>query len=1046
MNFTTARIDTILATSVSTAAAADFDNDGDIDILVHSKGDILFENTGNLTFNRRKLNLTSPLFMASVSAIDLDRDSDVDYIIAGKESGGFGGSGCHTYVYENTGNLTFSLLQSIAPAIGSTTFTIDAGATATNPADITWNDFNFDGYPDLLLTGEDEYLNSLNQIFLNDGTGQLVSTSLSPRPADRYSSTWIDFNTDGFLDIIIPRIGYTVDNSIYFNNENTGFNGFSTVIDNIPFPAFLKALDVDNDKDKDILVTNKIDLTVGFRTETVIYTNNNNKVNSAPNSPTTTSSQIDVFDVILNWNNGWDKLTLNNGLTYNIWVGTANNKADIVSPMADLTTGYRYVEALGNVGTNTSWRLKNLPLGTYYWSVQTIDNSLTPSAWAPVKSFTLSALTANFTNDEVCLGLDTHLSDNSVTTHPITSWKWVIGGKTVSTAQNPVFRFSRSGNNSVMLIVESSVATDTIIKNVYVKPVPDAAFINNTVCAGTSTLFTNTTATNGLTMNEWHWDFGDNSGSNVQNPGTHGYLVAGTYYTILVAVADNGCSDTIRKAVDVGVIPTAAITLTGLPNFCSDDSVKLVNSYTDTYTYSWQNEGADITGAVTNTYTARQSGSYTVKVTNPVGNCTSVSPVVNITVKDAPLRPAIAYTGDTVFCAGENLLLSAPFDNDLTYKWKLNGGSVGKDTSIHAAEIGGEYTLVVTNSKGCSSLSVNKVEIKVNSRPAAATLSPPSKPQICQGEDIVLGVTAFPAYSYQWLNESTPVTGAVSNTLRVTATGKYQLEISNASGCSIRTNIVDIVVNASPVKPIIDTSNYDKNMCIGEKPLKISIFNPIENYNYTWYKNGAPTGTMTYIEDFLEDGTYYVEADLNGCKSNSEVITLDFKEAMPKPVIDVKGPVVWYLTTNSKAEHYKWYYNGSQISDALSSTYIAGQKLGIYRVSISNDGVCYRISDAVTIPASPGLTGIEDSDPFEGVKIYPNPTTGIFTIELNNNVFGELVIDIITQNGSKILNIRFDKSTEHFMSQIDLSGQPSGMYLVNLAIDKFKAVRKVLVE
>jgi len=80
------------------------------------------------------------------------------------------------------------------------------------------------------------------------------------------------------------------------------------------------------------------------------------------------------------------------------------------------------------------------------------------------------------------------------------------------------------------------------------------------------------------------------------------------------------------------------------------------------------------------------------------------------------------------------------------------------------------------------------------------------------------------------------------------------------------------------------------------------------------------------------------------------------------------------------------------------------------------------------------------------VKIYPNPTTGLFTIEMNNNIFGELVIDIFTQSGSKVINIKFDKTTEHFQSQIDLSGQPNGMYLINLSLDKFRAVKKVLVE
>ena len=70
----------------------------------------------------------------------------------------------------------------------------------------------------------------------------------------------------------------------------------------------------------------------------------------------------------------------------------------------------------------------------------------------------------------------------------------------------------------------------------------------------------------------------------------------------------------------------------------------------------------------------------------------------------------------------------------------------------------------------------------------------------------------------------------------------------------------------------------------------------------------------------------------------------------------------------------------------------------------------------------------------------------MFIIEMYNNIFGDLFIDIFTQNGSKTLNIKFEKTTEHFSSQIDLSGQAKGMYLINLTIDKFKATRKILVE
>jgi len=224
------------------------------------------------------------------------------------------------------------------------------------------------------------------------------------------------------------------------------------------------------------------------------------------------------------------------------------------------------------------------------------------------------------------------------------------------------------------------------------------------------------------------------------------------------------------------------------------------------------------------------------------------------------------------------------------------------------------------------------------------------------------------------------------------------------------------------------------------------VGDPVAGYTYQWYKNGAPVKTAAFIEGFLDKGLYHVEALLGECLSASSTVNVGSEDAPPKPLIFAKGPTVWYLISSiTTASKYKWYYNGTLIRDAVDYMFVANQKLGKYNLSISNDGVCFTISDTITIPVF-STTGIEDTDPFEGVKIYPNPTTGMFTIEMDNNIFGELIIDIFTPNGSKTLNIKIEKTTEHFSSQIDLSGQAKGMYLINLSTDKFKAVRKVVVE
>ena len=123
---------------------------------------------------------------------------------------------------------------------------------------------------------------------------------------------------------------------------------------------------------------------------------------------------------------------------------------------------------------------------------------------------------------------------------------------------------------------------------------------------------------------------------------------------------------------------------------------------------------------------------------------------------------------------------------------------------------------------------------------------------------------------------------------------------------------------------------------------------------------------------------------------------------------------------------------------------MANRKYGVYYVSISDNNLCYTRSDPVGIPA--GFTGIEDIDPFADMMIYPNPTSGLITIDITNHLFGHLYISVYTQTGKEILSNKLEKATENYLIQIDLSSQAEGVYFINLKIDKYLATRKVIIE
>jgi PKD repeat protein len=1032
--------------SINNTVNLDYNQDGNIELLV--SGNMSTFPAGETRTNPLySLNKSLPAEISGPSAcFDVDNDGDEDIINRGyiyekqkigqsdtiiKKPGLLAKNGAISYA-------DFDLDMDHDLLIGDSLFRNDNGTfifyqylqnTETTSA---WGDYNNDGYPDLIAG---------NKVYRNDaGNMVFTGTTLSTYPGTKVF--WADFNNDGYLDIVFFDNNNII--QLFENSQGVQFSSMDMVYDQ----CYLKSItlsDADNDMDLDIEG-------IGYwqhryRSEfTSTFTNQYANKNSVPDAPKMLKSKMTGLDILLSWKEATDDHTSSKGLSYNIIVGTKPWKQDIMPCYSDIITGFRKVVKPGNVQNNKSWILKNLPVGKYYWSAQAIDQAYFGGPWAPIDSFLVTRISPEFSFDTVCLGNSTHFINKTVSSDPIASYIWNFGDNTVSTVASPSHSYAYAGTFKVTLTAISTINdTVRISYDVPVKDKPITSFSANVACQGISTTFLNTTIIHGLNIISWRWDFGDGLFSMEKDPASHGYINSGDYPVKLKVTAQNGCADSVSQSVTVAAYPIAAVTANAPLTFCDGDSVTLSVPYNADYLYNWKSGGTSLTGADSNRFVARLSGSYSAEVINSKGNCSTTSSVVAIIVRNAPVAPYISSGESKLLCQGDSVLLSVTNTTGYSYQWKLNGGGVGVNSNQYAAKNSGKYTVVVSNSNGCSVSSTNEVPVVVNPLPVVGAISLDGKKKFCTGDSVTLSVPSSTGYFYSWKDADGPITGAEKNSLTAIRSGKYQLEVSNSYGCKVTTEAVTVEVGQTPLKPAIDPGNYTEGKCIGETPVRLSVDAPVTGYTYLWYRNGTPIKTAPFIEGFLEKGQYYVEAQTGECTKVSGSVNVGSEDAPPKPIINAKGPTVWYLISSiTNAAMYKWYYNGKLIPGAEEYLYIADQKLGKYNVSISNDKSCFTISDTITIPS--GITGIEDTDPFTGLKIYPNPTTGLFTIEMDNNIFGELIIDIFTQNGSKTLNIKFDKTTEHFSSQINLSGQSKGMYLINLSIDKFKATKKILVE
>lgn len=176
-------------------------------------------------------------------------------------------------------------------------------------------------------------------------------------------------------------------------------------------------------------------------------------------------------------------------------------------------------------------------------------------------------------------------------------------------------------------------------------------------------------------------------------------------YTVQIT---NSCGSSLSAPViaTVNPLPNASITSSGPVSFCQGDSVVLNANAGTNLSYKWKLNGGFISGAVSSSYTAKISGTYTVVVTKTTTGCTKESPsAVTVTVNPKP-QATITPAGTITFCAGQSALLTASSGTGYTYKWKKNGNYIsGAIAQTYTVTTAGKYKAEVTASSGCSKTS-----------------------------------------------------------------------------------------------------------------------------------------------------------------------------------------------------------------------------------------------------------------------------------------------------------------------------------------------------
>ena len=359
---------------------------------------------------------------------------------------------------------------------------------------------------------------------------------------------------------------------------------------------------------------------------------------------------------------------------------------------------------------------------------------------------------------------------------------------------------------------------------------------------------------------------------------------AGNYQ--LVVTTASACSDTalvvvsLNSAPELGANASAAI--------CSGATADLTGLYETTgLSAAWTLDGAP----VTTPDAVSAAGLYTLVATN--ANACSDSATVLVTLSPSP---ELGLDQSLTRCAGETVNLVALYPaGSAIATWTLNGATISDPTSV---SVSGSYTVVVTTAAGCSDTAA--VDLLFNVTP---DLGNDQSATICAGDSFDLSTL----YNTAGLTASWTLGAvAVSDPSAVSASGNYQLQVTNSLNCSDMA-IVILTVNTPP------SLGPDQVFSICSwQSVDLSAVFPVTGTSVTYTLNGQSVADPTNV---TEAGSYMItSADASGCSDEAMATVIPIECLCEADFIDdahcQQEAVQFTLVADSTVVAAHWDFHG----------------------------------------------------------------------------------------------------------------------------------------
>jgi len=480
-----------------------------------------------------------------------------------------------------------------------------------------------------------------------------------------------------------------------------------------------------------------------------------------------------------------------------------------------------------------------------------------------VRAFPVADFTADAT--EVCAGATVSFSNLSSNE---TSWHWEFGDGSTSSVENPTHVYSMPGQYTVSLKVSNICGDDTESKAQYisVEVPPMADFDSNTrqVCEGGTVNFDDRS----YRATSWHWEFGDGSTSDLQNP-SHLYATAGLY--VVTLHVSNRCGDDTEDRhnyIRVIVGPTAEFEAS-VTNVCVGWVTGFMNYSQNATSWRWNfGDGATSTDSVGH-HVYATPGTYTVSLTaiNACGDDTRTR-TNYIVVRGYPVADFLV--DDRESCVGATVTFTDLSRDADSWHWDFGDGGTSTDRSpTHAYSSPGVYTVTLSVHNDCGPDSEIKTQYVTVGYPPIAGFDTEIR-RLCAGGSVSFFNMSTNGTSYLWHFGDGTTSTSMNPSHTYTTAGVYSVSLVATNACGSDTAMRENYITVDPL-PVADFTAEPREGCA---ELFVS-FTDLSTDATSWqWQFGDGTGSSSQNPDhtYAQPGSYTVTLTAtNACGSDDAV-------------------------------------------------------------------------------------------------------------------------------------------------------------------------------